>query len=260
MEGQISVTMRPIITLLTDFGTADGYVAEMKGVLLSHAPTATLVDVSHDVPPFDVEAGRLMLARYWRRFPPGTVHLAIVDPGVGTARAALAVHSDGRFLVGPDNGILSPALLLMDAQVVELPVPVRAAPTFHGRDVFSPAAASLAAGAPLESLGAPLDTDPVRRRTPEAVRQADGSIAGVVIAIDRFGNALTNLVAFGGGELLVAGLSLPLRRAYGDVETGTPLALTGSAGLIEIAVRDGSAAERLRLVRGQRVVLRPAAR
>src|SRR3982751_1563271 len=125
--------MRPVITLLTDFGTADGYVAEMKGVILTHAPEATLVDVTHDVAPQDVECGRLAVARYWRRFPPGTVHLAVVDPGVGSERAALAVESDGRWLLGPDNGLLSPALLLAGARAVSLPVPVRAAPTFHGR-------------------------------------------------------------------------------------------------------------------------------
>src|SRR5829696_9949198 len=129
--------MRPIITLLTDFGTADGYVAEMKGVLLTYAPDAVVVDVTHDVAPQDVEAGRLALARYWRRFPAGTVHLAVVDPGVGSARAALAVESDGRYLVGPDNGLLSPALLLVSARAVSLPVPPNASPTFHARDVFA---------------------------------------------------------------------------------------------------------------------------
>src|SRR5689334_10366388 len=115
--------MRPLVTLLTDFGTADGYVAEMKGVLLTSVPEATVVDVTHDVPSQDVEAGRLAVARYWRRFPPGTVHVAVVDPGVGSSRAALAVASDGRFLVGPDNGLLSPALLAHGAHVVSLPVP-----------------------------------------------------------------------------------------------------------------------------------------
>jgi hypothetical protein len=114
-------TMRPIVTLLTDFGTADGYVAELKGVLVSQAPGVTLVDATHDVPAHDVESGRLALARYWRRFPPGTVHLAVVDPGVGGGRAALAVESDGRFLVGPDNGVLSPALLAAGARAVALP-------------------------------------------------------------------------------------------------------------------------------------------
>src|SRR5690348_12945635 len=101
--------MSLIVTLLTDFGTADGYVGELKGVLLAQAPGVQIVDVTHDIPPHDVESGRLALARYWRRFPEGTVHLAVVDPGVGDTRAALAVASDGRFLVGPDNGLLSPA-------------------------------------------------------------------------------------------------------------------------------------------------------
>src|SRR5687767_13525638 len=147
--------MPPLITLLTDFGTADGYVAEMKGVLLSLAPEVLVVDVSHDVPPHDVESGRLALARYWRRFPPGTVHVCVVDPGVGSSRVALAVESDGRWLVGPDNGLLSPALLLPGARVVRLPVPAGASATFHGRDVFAPVAAALATGTPLDSLGEP---------------------------------------------------------------------------------------------------------
>src|SRR5829696_2508656 len=99
--------MRPIVTLLTDFGTADGYVAEMKGVLLTASPETVVVDVAHDVAPQDTEGARLALARYWRRYPPGTVHVVVVDPGVGSARAALAVQADGRFLVGPDNGVLS---------------------------------------------------------------------------------------------------------------------------------------------------------
>jgi S-adenosylmethionine hydrolase len=112
--------MRGLVTLMTDFGTADGYVAELKGVIVSRAPSATILDLTHEIPPQDVEAARLALARYWRRFPAGTVHVAIVDPEVGTGRAALAVESDGRFLVGPDNGILSPALLFLGAQPGEL--------------------------------------------------------------------------------------------------------------------------------------------
>ena len=158
--------MRPIITLLTDFGTADGYVAEMKGVLLSGVPEATIVDLSHDVPAQDVECARLAVARYWRRFPDGTVHLIVVDPGVGSSRAPLAVSSDGRFLVGPDNGVLSPSLLAAGSRAVALPVPATAAPTFHGRDVFAPAAAQLALGTPLDALGTVL-LEPLIRRTPE---------------------------------------------------------------------------------------------
>jgi S-adenosylmethionine hydrolase len=244
-----------IVTLLTDFGTADGYVAEMKGVILSAVPNARIVDVTHEITAHDVEAGRLAVARYWRRFPHGTVHVAVVDPTVGSARAALAVESDGRFLVGPDNGLLSPALLAPGARVVALPVSPRAAPTFHGRDVFAPAAAQLANGTPLDSLGTPYDA-PIVLRTPEAHRGADGSIEGEVIAIDRFGNAITNLLVRGAGATVyVGGTAVVVRRSYADVEPGAAVALTGSNGLLEIAVRDGSAAQRFALRRGSRVVL-----
>ena len=247
--------MRPVITLLTDFGTADGYVAELKGVLLSRAPEAVLVDVAHDVAAQDIEAGRLALARYWRKFPSGTVHLAVVDPEVGSARRALAVESDGRFLVGPDNGLLSPALLLSGARAVEIPVPAGASPTFHGRDVFAPAAALLAAGSPVDSIGAPV-SDPVVRRTREARRREDGAIEGTVITVDRFGNAVTNLLSAHGGTIEVGTLRLPVLRTYADVAPGTPIALAGSSGLIEIAVRDGSAATLLGVGRGTTVLLR----
>src|SRR5690349_15236963 len=179
--------MRPIITLLTDFGTADGYVAELKGVLLSAAPDVTIVDLSHDIPPHDVESARLAVARYWRRFPSGTVHIVVVDPGVGSDRNALAVNSDDRFFVGPDNGVLSPALLASGARALTLPIPPSASATCHGRDVFAPAAAHLASGTAIDALGGPC-LDPVVRRTPEARRAGDGSVMGEIIAIDRFGN------------------------------------------------------------------------
>jgi S-adenosylmethionine hydrolase len=249
--------MRPIITLLTDFGTADGYVAEMKGVILSHAPEAQLVDLSHELPPQDVEAGRLAVARYWRRFPPGTVHLVVVDPGVGSGRASLVVASDERALVGPDNGVLSPALLAAGARAVALRVPPGAAPTFHGRDVFAPAAAAIATGTSPDDLGTPAP-DPIVRRTVEPRRQPDGAIAGEVITIDRFGNAVTNLVGLRGGTLEIAGRPLPLLRTYADAAPGTPAAVCGSTGLIEIAVRDGSAARELGIRRGAAVLFRPA--
>jgi S-adenosylmethionine hydrolase len=248
--------MRPVVTLLTDFGTADGYVAEMKGVILTRAPDATLVDVTHDVVPQDIEAGRLALARYWRRFPPRTVHLAVIDPGVGSARTALAVESDERFLVGPDNGVLSPALLVGGARAVSLPIPAGASPTFHGRDVFAPAAAELALGATLDAIGSPM-LDVVVRRTPEPRRLADGSIEGQVITIDRFGNAITNLLGLRAQSVEVSGTRLPLLRAYADVPEGEAVALVGSTGLIEIAVRNGSGADVLGLERGSVVVVRP---
>jgi len=244
-----------IVTLLTDFGTADGYVGEVKGVLASLAPRVQVVDIAHDVEAHDIEGARLALARYWRRFPEGTVHVVVVDPGVGGGRAALAVVSEGRYLVGPDNGVLSPALLHGDARWVSLDVPASAAPTFHGRDVFAPAAAQLALGAPIESLGASLDS-PVIRRTPEATRRGDGGVQGEVITVDRFGNAVTNLLALRGGEVELDGLTLQVRRTYADAAPGEPTALVGSSGLVEIAVRDGSAAALLGLRRGSGVVLR----
>jgi hypothetical protein len=249
--------MHPIITLLTDFGTADGYVGEMKAVLISQAPDARLVDITHDIPPQDVESGRLALARVWRRFPAGTIHLAIVDPGVGSTRDAIAVESDGRLLVGPDNGLLSPALLVAGARAVRLPIPSAASPTFHGRDAFAPAAAALATGSSLDALGAAAP-EPVILRTPEPKRLPDGSLRGEVIAVDRFGNAITNLVAVRGGVLEVGFTTLAVQHTYGDVAPGTALAVVGSTGLIEIAVRDGSAAAMLHLARGSAVTLRAA--
>ena len=248
-----------IITLLTDFGTADGYAGEMKGVLLSSVRDATIVDISHDIPPQDIELARLTIARYWRRFPPGTVHVAVVDPGVGSSRAAIAIQSDDRFLVGPDNGLLSPALLMPASRVVQLPVPAHAAATFHGRDVFAPAAARLASGAPLEDIGPPA-TAPVIRRTPEVRRGDDGDLIGEVIAVDRFGNAVTNLLGHRARAVVAAGRELLLVRTYADLDAHQPGALVGSSGLIEIVVRDGRASDELPLRRGDSVRLRAPVR
>lgn len=259
--------MRPLITLLTDFGTADGYVAEMKGVLYSLAPEARVVDLSHEIAPQDVESARLAVARYWRRFPPQTIHLVVVDPGVGSSRDALAVRSEDRILIGADNGALSPAMLVAGARAVSLPVPTAASPTFHGRDVFAPAAARIAMGAPIDALGPPAES-PVIRRTPEARRLGNGAIQGEVISIDRYGNAITNIVAFPAtqsreGEqtfVEVSGRTIPVARAYADVHPHGALALCGSSGLLEIAVRDGNAAQTLSLSRGSTVTLHNAPR
>lgn len=246
---------RALVTLLSDFGTADGYVAEMKGMLLTEAREATVVDVSHDVAPQDVDGARLAVARYWKRFPEGAIHVVVVDPGVGTERRAIAVESQRRYLVGPDNGVLSPALLAPGARVVRLPIPHTASATFHGRDVFIPAAVHLALGQGFDALGVPVD-DPVIRRTPEPRRAADGSIEGEVVTIDRFGNLITNLIGVRGG-LAVAGKRVaPVRRTYGDVKPGELVALVGSSGLLEIAVRDGNAAATLGVARGDPVTLR----
>jgi S-adenosylmethionine hydrolase len=246
--------MRRIITLITDFGTVDGYVGEMKGILLSGAADAEIVDITHDIPPQDVERARLTLARLWRRFPAGTIHVVVVDPGVGSARGGLGIESDERVLIGPDNGVLSPALVVRGARVVELPVSPTASFTFHGRDVFAPAAAMIARGEPLEALGHGVD-DPIIHRTPEATRRADGALEGQVIVTDRFGNAITNLIGLRGGAVEVDGRRVPIRRTYSEVRSGEAVAVIGSTGLIEIAIRDGDAASTLGLTRGAKVVL-----
>ena len=255
---------RPIITLLTDFGTADGYVAEMKGVLLSLAPDAHLVDISHEVPPQDVMRARLTVSRYWRRFPPCTVHLVVVDPGVGTARAALAVASEGRFLVGPDNGVLSAAIGADHARVVDLDVPGGASPTFHGRDVFAPAAARLAHGEPLDILGR-THRRSVMLHTPVPVRAESGGITGEIIAIDRFGNAITNidrrlLEKFADGRsiaIAVAGHDIPrIVATYAEAPARELCALFGSTDHLEIAINAGDAATALGLSRGAAATVR----
>lgn len=246
--------MRRIVALTTDFGTADGYVGEMKGLLFSLAPDIEIVDVTHDIPPQDVLAGRIVVDRVWRRFPRETIHVVVVDPGVGSPRAALAVESDGQFLVGPDNGVLSPAL--GDARVVTLPIPASVSSTFHGRDVFAPAAAALARGEALESLGVRA-AHPLVLRIAEPRRDVDGSTEGEVIHVDRFGNAVTNLRGVVDGSIVLGATTIRVGRTYADVRDGEPIALTGSSGLLEIAVRNSSAARELGISRGDKVLLRP---
>ena len=234
-----------IVTLLTDFGLADGYVAEVKGVLLTSAPGVTLVDVSHDVPPGDIRAASFILSRVWHRFPPETVHLCVVDPGVGTERRAIAAEAREQRFVAPDNGLLSP--LPDEARFVELAVPRDAAPTFHGRDVFAPAAARLATGAALSNVGRPI-SDPYRSPLP-APRFDGKEWMGEVVYVDRFGTLITNLpaeAATSGARVRVGERDAgPPRRTFADVRPGEPVALLGSGGTIEIAVRDGNAAQSL---------------
>jgi hypothetical protein len=239
----------PIITLLTDYGTADSYVAEVKGVILSAAPGVTLVDVTHEVPPGKVMAAQYIVSRTWQRFPAGTVHLVVVDPGVGTERRALAAESAGHRFVAPDNGVLSS--LSPEARFVSLPVAPGISATFHGRDVFAPAAARLAGGggggARLEDLGSVI-ADPIRSPLPTPLL-LEGWIAGEVVYVDRFGTLITNIP---GAQvrriatIMVAETAVgSLRRTFTDVASGEVVAFVGSAGTVEIAVRDGSAAQRL---------------
>ncbi len=246
----------PIITLLTDFGSADHYVAEIKGVLLSRALPVTLVDVTHAIAPGEVRSGAYVLGRTWHRFPTGTIHMAVIDPGVGTTRVALAFKAHGHYFVGPDNGVFTPVLHDAEVEAVVLPTPDSASPTFHGRDLFAPAAAALATGEPLRALGEPFAGIP-ERLAYTAPHYEGKTVVGEVVYIDRFGSLITNLTS----ELVptyarleVEDLDLgPLRRTFSDVTAGGLLAYIGSGGAIEIAVRNGSAARRLGVGVGGRV-------
>jgi S-adenosylmethionine hydrolase len=255
----------PIVTLLTDFGAGSGYPAQMKGVLLSAARDARFVDISHEVPPFDVLAGALLLEACAPRFPASAVHLAVVDPGVGTDRRPLCVVDPaGRRFVGPDNGLFTPflcegsrAYLLANREVVPEP----ASATFHGRDLFAPVAAWLAGGGDAALLG-PAIEDPVRLRWPGA-RRAAGGVEGECLVADGFGNVLTSVREADLGpisgplEVRVAGRLARFVRTFGEGEEGELLALVGSGGRLEIAVRDGSAARLLGDFRGAPVSVGP---
>ncbi len=247
-----------IITLLTDFGTSDSYVAEVKGVLLSGAPGATLVDISHAVPPGGVATAAYLLGRTWRHFPRGTVHLVVVDPGVGTTRRAVAVGREGHCFVAPDNGVLTP-VFGVGAEVWTLAEPEGASPTFHGRDLFAPAAARLAAGASLAEVGALVLEPPVVLQAPPP--QYEGKkVHGEVLHVDRYGNLVTTLTPeFVPSYAVLASEDMeigPIRRTFADVAKGELLAYWGSSGLLEVAVRDGSAARRLGIGVGGRVTAR----
>ncbi len=236
------------ITLLTDFGTRDGYVGAMKGAIAAIFPGVILDDISHQVGPGDVHGASLALERYWHLYPQGTVHLAVVDPGVGTSRRALAVEADRRFLVLPDNGLASRVLEGASSwRAVSLDAPAyrtrEVSSTFHGRDLFAPAAAYLARGIHLSRLGAPVP-EPVRL-SPSSVQEDEATVTGEVIALDRFGNLVTNV----DGERLrrardvrVGDRSIPLATTYGEVEPGELLALVNSDQRVEVAAREDSAA------------------
>jgi S-adenosylmethionine hydrolase len=252
-----------IVTLTTDFGTRDAYVAAMKGTILGIARAVQVVDVTHELAAHDVAEGAFALEAVAPYFPAGTVHVGVVDPGVGTARRGLAVVAVGQVFVGPDNGLFTPFLGGSDWAAFELAAPeyrLRAvSPTFHGRDVFAPAAAHVAAGVDPSRLG-PRVPDPVRLAWPASRRTAEG-VAGVVVHVDRFGNLITSIpaVALAGlgapAVVAIAGRRLALVSTYGELPRGGAGALVGGSGRIEIAVREGSAARLFRAGRGTRVVL-----
>lgn len=251
----------PLLALTTDFGLNDIYVGVMKGVILSICPGARILDLTHGIPPQDVLAGCLALEAARRYLPTGTVHVAVVDPGVGTDRRAVAVRTDRDAFVGPDNGLFS---FLAPAEIREvryldnpqLTLTPRSA-TFHGRDVFAPVAAHLAEGTDWSELGT-LATEISRLPLPKPEVSPDG-FTGQVLTFDRFGNAVTSFRADHlspeRNRVLVAGQEIPVKTTYGDVGPGQPVALVGSSGRLEIAVRDGDARRVLGLDRGSRVVL-----
>ena len=256
-----------VITLTTDFGTGDWFVGTMKGVIAGIAPQCTVVDLTHELTPGDIRGGAFALAASHRFFPKGTIHVAIVDPGVGSPRRAIAVQTARSVFVGPDNGVLSWALAKEKLRAIHAleneayflkPV----SQTFHGRAIFAPVAAHLSCGVPIQKFG-PTLRDFVRLVWPEP-RVLLSGIEGEVVYIDRFGNAITKLE----GRLLprparatceIHGRSrrlCTLRSFYQGVAPKTPVALVGSSGYLEIAVNGGSAEKVLGVRIGTRVVLR----
>ena len=257
-----TIAGRPIITLTSDFGLTDFYVAAMKAVLIRHAPDARLIDVTHQVPRHDILCGSITLERAVDGFLPGTVHLAVVDPGVGSQRRLIVAEINAQTVVCPDNGLITWAARLHGpAKVHEITWRPDKSPsdTFHGRDIMAPVAGMLAAGQDLTTLTRPID-DPVMLN--EAPAEAEAR-KGKIIQIDHFGNATTNIphdaLRARNGQVIVRvnGRAVGrLKRTYSDVAPGEPLALIGSSGLLELAVRDGSAAQALRIRVGDEVVLR----
>lgn len=251
-----------VITITTDFGTRDGYVGEVKGVLATLAPATVVVDIAHDLAPGDVRGAAWVLGRIWTRFPAGSVHLAIVDPGVGGPRLPLAVLAAERWYVGPDNGLLTSVLgthSVAEARRIDITLGGRPSSTFHGRDVFAPAAARLASGAEPGQIGPEVDRSRIVELTmPRPERRGD-ALHGHVVHVDRFGNLVTNLPNEElppAAAVRVAGVTVPeVSSSYDAVGRGELVATLGSGGTLEIALRDGSASGRLGVGRDEEVVV-----
>ena len=256
-----------VITLTTDFGVLDWFVGTMKGVILSINPRTSIVDITHEIPAGDIHAAAFALAASYRYFAENTVHVAVVDPGVGGRRKAIAVRTADYLFVGPDNGVLSFVLAREKIQSIRLLTNRKlflphVSRTFHGRDVFAPVAARLRKGLPIEKVGPPA-THFVKLEWP-APKPKGTSIDGEIVYIDRFGNAITNLdpdslaaIGTSGVRLVVFGRRrCPLKPLYQAVPTGKPVAVFGSSGFLELAVNGGSAARLLGLNVGDRVSVR----
>jgi S-adenosyl-L-methionine hydrolase (adenosine-forming) len=264
----------PVITLLTDFGTADYFVAAVKGVILTINPQVFLVDVTHEVPPQDIEAGAFTLLNCYRDFPDGTIHVAVVDPGVGSARRGIVVQAGSHYFVGPDNGLFS---YICDREASHRAFHLTAneyfrsepSSSFHGRDIFAPVAAALSRGVKPEQFG-PGIKDEVRLAPLAPVKDQDGSLRGRIIHIDHFGNCITNFTRSDVPDsnqiklLVKRNVIRQLRRFFADepkAQTSKAgaadelFAIWGSAGFLELSINGGSAATLLRAKRGDPVIV-----
>jgi S-adenosylmethionine hydrolase len=263
-----AMAQSPIVTLTTDFGLVDSYVGIIKGVILRICPNARLVDLSHLVPPQDIATGALLLRQAAPYFPADTIHLAVVDPGVGGHRLPVAVSTNSGTFVAPDNGLLT-AVLPVDLSGVRAVHLNRLQfwmptlhPTFHGRDIFAPVAAYLAAGATLLSVGEPIPPEDLVRLSWPSPAWSGDEIVGEVLHTDHFGNLITNidrefLTGYGAARISLAGVDVgALVQTYSDRGPGEPAAYLGSSGLLEIAVVDCNAAQVLGAGRGTPVIVR----
>ena len=249
----------PIITLLTDFGTIDEYVGVMKGVILSVNPDASIIDITHGIDPQDIQQAAYTIASAYRYFPTGSVHVVVVDPGVGSGRAILAFEKNGHTFLAPDNGVLTLVVEECSPDSVvrvmnERYFPGRVSRTFHGRDIFAPVGAYLSRGIPVCDLGTTIDSNQMVRLDIRKPYVSDnGELAGSVISIDRFGNLITNIdyhclsrfcapdkhrrLEIRIGQNRVMGLS----DSYASADPKAPLAIIGSKGYLELAVNGGCA-------------------
>lgn len=238
-----------IITLTTDFGTRDGFVGAMKGVIARLQPDAVVVDLAHEIPRHDIAHGAWVLATACREFPAGTIHVAVIDPGVGSERLEVIVAAGGHYFVGPDNGLFHhiagwgiEGTWAITSTAFRLP---QAAPTFHGRDVFAAAAAALARGLPPEAAG------PATCLSGQLGWSRGDTVAGQIVHIDHYGNLISDLLPSPQLRAVrIAGRELPLARTYSDVVVGHALAYIGSAATVEIAIRQGNVAALWQVTRG----------
>ncbi len=250
-----------LLTLLSDFGLSDVYVGVLKGVIAQINNSLTVVDLTHQIPPQNIAAARFCLMNAYPYFPGGTVHVAVVDPGVGSSRRAVAVELTDGFLVGPDNGLFSGVLSRDAIASVELTNPLywrtpKPSATFHGRDIFAPVGAHLASGVPLRYLGEAIDPATLVQLAIPECTQTDIGVTGCIQYVDHFGNLITNIPAtYVQGKswfVMAHGLNIPGRQNYSD-STGRVLALVGSHGWVEIAVNSGNAQTYLKMDWGARV-------